>query len=68
MRTTAEICRDAIHRAVHETGSAGDVCFNPWVQRLMLLAATYACELAQADAAALLKPVTMRKEEGGTRR
>ena len=78
MRTTAEIVREACNKATH--GEFGNIdLFNkgasrgPYytrldVRRMVELAATYACELAQADPAALLEPVRMRKEEGGTRR
>jgi hypothetical protein len=34
-----------------------------FTHRFATLAATYACEMAQADAAALLKPVTMRASD-----
>jgi len=70
MRTTAEIVREAVNRAASKRKVTNVLTQERWrwARRLAELAATYACELAQADAAALLKPVTMRKEEGGTRR
>lgn len=70
MRTTAEIVREAVAKAMMAEKPypcEGNTMFTH-VLVTATLAATYACELAQADAAALLEPVRMRKEEGGTRR
>jgi hypothetical protein len=77
MRTTAEIVREACNKATHNEFGNVDLFSKPRreayytrldVRRMVELAATYACKLAQADAAALLEPVRMRKEDGGTRR
>jgi hypothetical protein len=67
MRTTAEIVREAAHKAMLDV-RCGDKFTQDAQYRAAMYAATYACELAQADAAALLEPVRMRSTDGGTRR
>jgi len=64
MRTTAEIVREAVKRAARECHMTSSLW--PDIRHMASLAATYACEMAQADAAALLKPVTMRKSDRRT--
>jgi len=71
MRTTAEIVREAVIRATREVHYDGGELINEQYEMMrsrMRLAATYACEMAQANAAALLKPMTMRTSDRGTRR
>jgi hypothetical protein len=70
MRTTAEIVRLSVARAMAAPylDRRRSHRWSPAAFRLAKLAATYACELAQADAAALLEPVRMRKEDGGVSR
>jgi len=72
MRTTAEIVRLSVTKAIlakkMEHGLVMGRTDYLLAKHVAMLAATYACEMAQADAAALLKPVTMRASDGGTRR
>jgi hypothetical protein len=70
MRTTAEIVRESVNRAMIDVMKDAMPEESPpqFIHRFATIAATYACEMAQADAAALLKSVTMRATDGGTRR
>ena len=65
MRTTAEIVRESVNRAMIDATKDATPYESPpqFTHRFATLAATYACEMAQADAAALLKPVTMRASD-----
>jgi len=76
MRTTAEIVHEATAWARSEITRQAQVSDPEDAQRLNplkfmylygTLCATKAAELAQADAAALLEPVRMRRSDGGVR-